>query len=82
MSKARVLVLVGGALIVFGNCSQGAPPRSPEWKKVDSLIGEQKLEEASKKVAQIRADAKRTGNGPDWTESIIKEVQLRIAIAG
>ncbi len=57
-------------------------PRSSEWKKVDKLIEDQKLEEARTLIASIRDAAKQKGNGEEWTETLIKEVQLQVGLHG
>ena len=57
-------------------------PRSPEWKKVEKLIEEAKFEEARQAVAAIREQAQKADNGEDWTEALIKEVQLTSAQHG
>ncbi|MBL9040388.1 MAG: hypothetical protein JNM83_02235 [Myxococcales bacterium] len=57
-------------------------PRSKQWKQVDKLIEEQKLEEARTLIASIRDVAKQSGNGEEWTETLIKDVQLQIGLHG
>lgn len=57
-------------------------PRSKDWKRVDTLIGEQKFEEARALCATIRAAAQQQGNSEEWTEALIKEVQLQIGLHG
>ena len=57
-------------------------PRSSEWKKVDKLIEDQKLEEARTLIASIRDAAKQKGNGEEWTETLIKDVQLQVGLHG
>src|SRR5512134_1876321 len=55
---------------------------NPSFKDVDRLVSEQKLEEASKAVAEIRAAARKSGNEAVETEALIREVQLRTALHG
>ncbi len=57
-------------------------PRSKDWKRVDSLIEEQKFEEARTLCTTIRAAAQKQGNNEEWTEALIKEVQLQIGLHG
>ena len=57
-------------------------PRSQDWSRVTTLIDEQKFEEARALCSTIRAAAQRAGNGEEWTEALIKEVQLQIALHG
>lgn len=57
-------------------------PRSSDWKKVDSLIEDQKLEEARALIGKIRDAAQKSGNGEEWTETLIKDVQLQIGLHG
>ncbi len=57
-------------------------PRSKQWKQVDKLIEDQKLEEARTLIASIRDVAKQSGNGEEWTETLIKDVQLQIGLHG
>ena len=53
-----------------------------DWSRVTTLIDEQKFEEARALCSTIRAAAQRAGNGEEWTEALIKEVQLQIALHG
>ncbi len=57
-------------------------PKSKDWKKVDKLAEEQKYEEAITVVASIRQAAKQSGNGEEWTETLIKEVQFQVGLHG
>jgi hypothetical protein len=57
-------------------------PRSKDWSRVSSLIEEQKFEEARGLCSAIRAAAQKSGNSEEWTEAMIKEVQLQIALHG
>ena len=57
-------------------------PRSSDWKKVDKLISEQKYEEAITVITAIRLAAKQNQNGEEWTEALIKEVQLQVGLHG
>lgn len=57
-------------------------PRSKDWKRVDTLIEEQKFEEARALCVTIRAAAQKQGNSEEWTEALIKEVQLQIGLHG
>lgn len=55
---------------------------SEGWKQVDRLVEQQKFEEASKVVAQLRAQAQAQGRNAEWTAALVKEVQLRIGLHG
>jgi len=57
-------------------------PRSKDWKQVDKLVEEQKFEEALKIIAQIRGAAQAAQNGEEWTETLIKDVQLQVGLHG
>ena len=57
-------------------------PKSPQWKAVDKLVSEQKLEEASAIVETIRKEAQASSNDDDWTRALVKRTQLRIALGG
>jgi uncharacterized protein YfaS (alpha-2-macroglobulin family) len=68
---------------------QGTPPKitggeeyEVEWSKVQQLISEQKLEGASKAVAEIRERARSEKQVDEWTRALIEEVQLRTALHG
>ena len=54
----------------------------PNWKEIDRLVSEQKLEEASKAVAAIRAEARGRGDAGEETKALVREVQLREALHG
>ncbi len=55
---------------------------APNWKEIDRLVSEQKLEEASKAVAAIRAEARGRGDAGEETKALVREVQLREALHG
>jgi alpha-2-macroglobulin len=55
---------------------------TPEWKEVERLAGEQKLEEASKVVAKIREAARKSSDDAELARALIEEVQLRIGLHG
>ena len=57
-------------------------PKSKQWPQVEQLINEQKFEEARTLVGKIREDAIKSGNGAEWTEALIKEVQLQTGLHG
>ncbi|MFI5181968.1 MAG: alpha-2-macroglobulin [Thermoanaerobaculia bacterium] len=54
----------------------------PNWKDVERLISEQKLEEAARKAAEIRAAARVRGDEAEETKALVREVQLREALHG
>ncbi|MBN1425464.1 hypothetical protein JXA88_13000, partial [Candidatus Fermentibacteria bacterium] len=55
---------------------------SKNWKDVETLIDEQKYEEAAKSVAGIREAARSSNDVVQWTKALIKETQLRLALHG
>src|SRR5271169_2606959 len=52
------------------------------WKEVERLVSEQKLEEASQRVARIREAARGAGDEADEAKALVREVQLRTALHG
>ncbi len=52
------------------------------WKEVERLVSEQKLEEASQRVAKIREAARAAGDEADEAKALVREVQLRTALHG
>src|SRR4051794_36929566 len=76
------LVCAGHAARAEQPPSRGVMAKSSDWKRVDKLVGEQKLEAASAEVAKIREAARASGNEEELTRALIKEVQLRIALHG
>jgi len=58
------------------------PKDPPDWKTVESLISEQKYERAAAVVAVIREKARRNGRNKEWTKTLVKETQLRMALHG
>ncbi len=71
MKKAAVTLLLAALTVTL-----------PTWKDVDRLVSEQKLEEASRAAAEIRAAARKSGNETEETRALIREVQLRTALHG
>lgn len=55
---------------------------TPEWKAIDKLIDEQKLEAARTEIGKVRAAAEKSGNASDWTRALIRDVQLGTALGG
>ncbi|MCU0613272.1 MAG: hypothetical protein MUE60_15990, partial [Candidatus Eisenbacteria bacterium] len=53
-----------------------------DWKAVDTLISEQKYEQAAAAVAEIREAARAADNTEQWTKALVKETQLRLALHG
>ncbi len=51
-------------------------------KRIEQLAKDQKFEEAAKAAAALRDDAKRMNDESLWTWTLIKEVQLRMALHG
>jgi uncharacterized protein YfaS (alpha-2-macroglobulin family) len=52
------------------------------WKEVERLVSEQKLEEASQRVAKIREAARVAGDEANEAKALVREVQLRTALHG
>ncbi len=52
------------------------------WKQIDTLVEEQKLEEASRAVTARLEAARRAGDEDEWTRALVKQVQLRTALHG
>jgi alpha-2-macroglobulin len=58
------------------------PQPKLDHKRLDQLVNEQKFEEAAKEAARLREEAKKGGDDAGWAWTLIKEVQLRIALHG
>jgi uncharacterized protein YfaS (alpha-2-macroglobulin family) len=91
--KALMLALAAGFCILLyagplsinqamrtGEPASKQPQKTGAWGEVDRLISEQKFAEALTRVEQIRETAEKTRNESDWTQALIREVQLRIAL--
>ncbi len=52
------------------------------WKEYDRLIGEQKLEAASKLVEDMLAGARERKNSEEWVRCLIRTVQVRTGLHG
>ena len=52
------------------------------WKEVERLVSEQKLEEASQRVAKIREAARASGDEAEEAKALVREVQLRTGLHG
>jgi alpha-2-macroglobulin len=53
-----------------------------QWKAVDTLVDEQKMQEAADKVAAILDAAKAAHDEDQWTRALVKMTQLRISLHG
>ena len=53
-----------------------------DWKEIDRLVGEQKLEEASRAVAARLAAARQGKDDEEWARALVKQVQLRTGLHG
>src|SRR4051794_31353848 len=58
------------------------PAPLDEWKEIDKLVGEQKLEAASTKLDALREKAQKENREDEWARALIKQVQLRMALHG
>jgi len=87
---AAVVILTAGAAVLLVAGPKARPSVSAAQamstesnrKLVERLISEQKFEEAAKEAARVRDAARRSGDEPLWTWTLVKEVQLRIALHG
>jgi hypothetical protein len=53
-----------------------------DWKEIDRLVSEQKLEEAAAAVARRRQAARARGDETEWTRALVRETQIRIGLHG
>src|SRR5437762_11324742 len=53
---------------------------SANWKEIDRLVSEQKLEEAAAAVARRRQAARARGDETEWTRALIRETQIRMGL--
>ncbi|NMB74100.1 MAG: hypothetical protein GYA21_03105 [Myxococcales bacterium] len=57
--------------------------KEPEgWAEVEKLVGEQKFEQASKRIEDLLEGAKSSKDSEAWTRTLIRWVQLRIGLHG
>ena len=56
--------------------------RPGDWREVDRLIGEQKLEQAAAKLDKLRADAEQRGDDLTWMRALVRRTDVRIALGG
>ncbi len=74
-------LLAGHACAAPPRASEGAK-HSPGWKRVDQLVGEQKLEAAAAETQKILDGARARKDEPEWTAALVKLTQLREALGG
>ena len=58
------------------------PPPRAEWRDVDRLVEEDKVQAALDLATSIRAAAQERGDEAEWARGLIREVQLRMALHG
>lgn len=71
----------GLLLVVLCTTAHGAPPKI-SWSAVDDLVDNGQLEAASEIAGKLREKARASGSEADWAKALVKEVQLRQALAG
>jgi len=52
---------------------------TPEWKAIDALVDQQKLQQAREELQKLRAAAEQSGRAGDVTRALIRDTQLAIA---
>jgi len=82
MKKAALLAAALSLATLAALAQKKVTPPPASWKEVDRLVSEQKLEEASKAAAAIRAGARARGDSDAETKALVREVQLRQALHG
>ncbi|HEV8631218.1 MAG TPA: MG2 domain-containing protein, partial [Thermoanaerobaculia bacterium] len=58
------------------------PAAGPEWKEVDRLVDEQKMQAALDAATKLREAAQKRGDTANWARGLIREVQLRMSLHG
>src|SRR6185503_6527831 len=58
------------------------PAPSAAWKEVDRLQNEQKMQAALEAATNIREEAQKRGDDPEWARGLIRETQLRMSLHG
>ena len=80
------LILLAAVLAALGLLAlvpiTRAPQSLPTWERVDALVKDQKLEEASRQVELILRAAQKRKDEAEWTKALIREVQLRMGLHG
>lgn len=76
--RMRCVILT---ILLLGSVA-GADNMPANWKSVDKLVGEQKLEAAAGLVDKILEKARKDGDDKEWTRALIRSVQLRTGLHG
>jgi uncharacterized protein YfaS (alpha-2-macroglobulin family) len=59
-----------------------AKPDAKRWKRFDELVGEQKLEQASKLIEERLAESQEQKQSEAWARALIRYTKLRMALHG
>ncbi|MFI5118900.1 MAG: alpha-2-macroglobulin family protein [Thermoanaerobaculia bacterium] len=84
LSLGAAALAAAGAIALAGPFSGDARATggAATWKEVERLVSEQKLEEASQRVAKIREASRASGDEGEEAKALVREVQLRTALHG
>jgi hypothetical protein len=84
------LILVGAAafgLQVTGRLggvamAEERTPMEDQWKEIERLVSEQKMQRALEVAGEIRRQAREAGDDDELARALVKEVQLRTSLHG
>ena len=58
------------------------PPPAAEWKEVERLVGEDKVQAALEVGTRLRRAAQERGDEAEWARGLVREAQLTVALHG
>jgi uncharacterized protein YfaS (alpha-2-macroglobulin family) len=95
--RTGFFAVLGGCLLLLGAlAAQTGSPRARQpvaagkqgqtakgpWAEVERLIGEQKLEQAARRLEALRAAAEKRGDQAAWARALVRRTDVRIALGG
>lgn len=75
--------LAGAALACTDAAAVTAePPETADWRAIEALVAEQKLEAAAAALEPLLERARAAGDDAAWARALVRRAQLRLALAG
>ncbi len=82
LAAATAVLAAAGSALALAVAQGRVTGEGDPWKDVETLVSEQKFEEAAARAGKIRAAARAAGDETNEAKALVREVQLRTALHG